>query len=248
MASKTHSQRKFSRESSRYEYDIPDYERHPDPYDRTWVLVDWIGAGKSVLELGCSTGFMSRYLTQQRGCSVVGIEVDESAAVQAGKFCHHVLVRDLNRPDWMTGLGEREFDVVLMADVLEHLADPSTLLAQLRPLLNKNASIVICLPNVVHWITRLKVLFGHFDYAACGTLDHTHLRFYTPESAREMIESAGYQITRFHPAFGGRLSGYARPIWQMLANLFPGLFAIQILFEAKVLEEDTVCQLVFPAK
>jgi 2-polyprenyl-3-methyl-5-hydroxy-6-metoxy-1,4-benzoquinol methylase len=224
----------FSTESSRYHYVVPDFEAHPDIYNRTWILLNWVGTGKRVLELGCSTGYMSQYMAEKRECAVTGVEVDELAAHQARKFCQKVLVRDLNRSDWMTDLIGDSFDVILMADVLEHLADPEKLLSQIRDFLkDADASVVICLPNVVHWLTRLKLLLGQFDYQEGGTLDHTHLRFYTAKTGRRLIESAGYRITKFHPAFGGRLSGHARPIWQRLANWFPGFFAFQLLFEAK---------------
>jgi 2-polyprenyl-3-methyl-5-hydroxy-6-metoxy-1,4-benzoquinol methylase len=202
-----------------------------------------VGTGKRVLELGCSTGYMSQNMTQKRNCSVTGIEVDRAAADQAAKFCRQVLVRDLNHPDWISGLRKGEFDVVLLGDVLEHLVDARELLVQIRELLDSYATVVICLPNVVHWITRLKILFGRFDYECAGTLDHTHLRFYTVKTARELIESAGYRITRFHPAFGGSLSGYARPIWQMLAHWFPGFFAFQLLYEAKPQDGNSPAQI-----
>jgi 2-polyprenyl-3-methyl-5-hydroxy-6-metoxy-1,4-benzoquinol methylase len=224
---------RLSAESSRYHCVIPDYETHPDPYSRTWILLDWVGTCKRVLELGCSTGYMSQYMTQKRNCSVTGIEVDGAAAEQAAKFCRKVLVRDLNSPDWNSGLRKGEFDVALMGDVLEHLVDPQQFLVQTRELLDSHATVVICLPNVVHWITRLRILLGRFDYGCAGTLDHTHLRFYTVKTARELIENAGYRITRFHPVFGGSLSGHARPIWHWLASWFPGIFAFQLLYEAK---------------
>ena len=235
---------RLSRESSRYNTVIPDYDRRPDVYSRTWILLEWVGTRKRVLELGCSTGYMSRYMTQKRDCSVTGIEVDAAAAAQAGEYCREILVRDLNRLGWTLGLPKRAFDVILMGDVLEHLVDPPQVLIQTRALLDSNASLVICLPNVVHWSTRLKILFGRFDYESIGTLDHTHLRFYTVKTAREMIESAGYRITKFHPAIGGRLSGHARPVWQTLARWFPGVFAFQLLYEAIPLERDSGVQIV----
>jgi 2-polyprenyl-3-methyl-5-hydroxy-6-metoxy-1,4-benzoquinol methylase len=231
-ASSTSSLQRLPRESSRYEYVIPDYELHPDVYSRNWILLEWIGTQKRVLELGCSTGFFSKYLTQKRRCSVIGIEVDPTAAEQARRFCNEVLSRDLNSPEWTTGLPKQAFDVILMGDVLEHLVDPQTVLEQIQPLLAPKATIIISLPNVVYLGVRLKILFGKFEYEAYGILDHTHLRFFTPKTARKMIENAGYQITRFHPVFGGPLSTYARPLWQRLANLFPGVFAGQLLFEA----------------
>jgi 2-polyprenyl-3-methyl-5-hydroxy-6-metoxy-1,4-benzoquinol methylase len=164
----------------------------------------------------------------------VGVEVDPVAAAEARKFCNEVLSCDLNSPEWIEGLPKQGFDVILMGDVLEHLIEPQAVLEQIQPLLGLNASIIISLPNIVYWGTRLKILFGRFEYESFGILDHTHLRFYTPKTARKMIEGAGYEIIRFHPVFGGPLSNYARPLWQRLANWFPGFFAGQMLFEAKI--------------
>ena len=52
--------------------------RRRDVYDRTWALLEWIGTGKRVLEVGCSTGYVSRHL-MQRDCRVTGIEIDGDA-------------------------------------------------------------------------------------------------------------------------------------------------------------------------
>lgn len=227
---------KFSQEASRYHYEVPDYDLYPDPYNRTRILLDWVGKDKRVLELGCSTGYMSKYMAEKQNCSVVGVELDPIAAKNAEKYCSEVLVRDLNRDDPFKEIKKQSFDVVLMGDVLEHLVDSQSLLIQVKELLNGDAKIVVCLPNVLHWITRINLLMGRFDYEDAGTLDHTHLRFFTAKSSRQLIESAGYQITKFYPAFGGSLSGYARPIWQKLADWLPGLFAFQFLFEARPLQ------------
>jgi len=142
-----------------------------------------------------------------------------------------VLTRDLNRTDWTQGL-KPEFDVVLMGDVLEHLVNPLVILQQVRPMLRNGGYAVICLPNVAHWLTRLQMAAGQFNYQAIGTLDATHLRFFTAHSARRMIEVAGYRLLRFDPLIGGRMSGHLRPAWQLLARLRPGLFAYQLLISA----------------
>jgi methionine biosynthesis protein MetW len=229
-----------SRASSRYE---PKKVMANDQRDRNSILLDWVGDGKRVLELGCSTGYMSR-LMKQRNCVITGIEADEKAAEQARAYCEEVLVLDLNSNDWAKGLPPKSFDVVLLGDVLEHLVDPGRLLRQVRRLIRTGGSLVISLPNVVHWQTRVKILFGQFDYQPWGTLDHTHLRFFTQKSAQTLIESAGYRVVRFHPAFGGWMSGHARRVWHIAARLIPGLFAYQLLFESKVTDppRDSVRQ------
>jgi 2-polyprenyl-3-methyl-5-hydroxy-6-metoxy-1,4-benzoquinol methylase len=219
----------YSKASSRYESGST---FRYDKYDRTEILLDWVGPQKRVLELGCSAGYISRRLTQ-RGCSVTGVETDSAAAKQAQECCREVHVLDLNIPGWVGTLPERVFDVVLLGDVLEHLVDPARVLREIEPVLDTDGSVVISLPNVVHWATRGKILLGRFNYESIGTLDHTHLHFFTAKTARELIESAGYRITRFHPSIGGRMSGHARSLWQVLAKSMPGLFAFQLLFEAK---------------
>ena len=218
-----------SKASARYE---SEGVARGDVYDRNRILLDWVGNGKRVLEVGCSTGYMSR-LMMERNCIVTGIEIDAEAAERARRYCENVHVSDLNRCEWINNIQEKAFDVVLLGDVLEHLADPARVLRQIDDVLATDASLVISLPNVVHWTTRLRILMGHFDYQPWGTFDHTHLRFFTLKTAREVIESVGYRIIRFHPAFGGRMSGHARPMWQVLARTMPGLFAYQFLFEAR---------------
>lgn len=219
----------YSKDSSRYESGST---FRYDKYDRTEILLDWVGPRKRVLELGCSAGYISRRLTQ-RGCSVTGVETDSAAAKQAQEYCREVHVLDLNTPEWVGTLAERAFDVVLLADVLEHLVDPRRVLREIDTVLDTDGSVVISLPNVVHWMTRGKILLGQFNYESIGTLDHTHLRFFTVKTARELIESAGYRVIQFHPSIGGRMCGHARPLWQVLAKSMPGLFAYQLLFEAK---------------
>ena len=216
-----------------YDADLPDFETKPNRYDRTWILLDWIGTGKRVLELGCATGYMSRYMTEKRGCTVTGIEVDPKAAEQAANTCSEVFVRDLSSTGWNQGLPERAFDVVVMGDVLEHLAHPEQVLGDVQRLLTENGRIVVCLPNVLHWVTRFKMLFGRFDYRNWGTLDRTHLKFFTVATARQLLERTGYRIIDSKIAFGGLLAGRAPWLLNAFAQVSPGMFAFQVMFNAE---------------
>lgn len=198
-----------------------------DRFDRNVILLRHVGEGKKVLELGCSTGYITRRLLQQN-CTVTCIENDFQAVMAARATGAAVLNRDLNSGDRFAGL-EPEFDVVLMGDVLEHLVNPYEVLRQVRGLLSDSGYIVACLPNVVHWVTRLQIALGRFNYQSVGTLDATHLRFFTTRSVCCMVEDAGYRLLQFDPIIGGRLTGHFRPAWQLLAHLRPGLFAYQLL-------------------
>lgn len=209
------------------------YETTPrqDRFDRAYLLQKFVGKNRRVLELGCSTGYISRLL-KQHGCSVVGIELDTAAAKLAAGICDRVVIADLNNNTWGQPIDGR-FDVVLMGDVLEHLVHPDQVLRGVCQFLLPGGEVVVSLPNVVHWSQRINTLFGRFNYQPTGLLDHTHVRFFTVRSARALIENSGYRIVDFHPIIGGHLSSRFRFLWQVMANIRPNLFGFQLLFRAQ---------------
>src|SRR5688572_10494060 len=97
-------------------------------------VVRLVGEGKRVLELGCATGHMSSVL-RACGCQVVGIEIDAKAAEQARSSCERVVVGDVRRLDLARELDGDRFDVIVAADVLEHVEEPVGVLRALVPYL-----------------------------------------------------------------------------------------------------------------
>ena len=160
-------------------------------------IVRLVGADRRVLELGPATGYMSRAF-QERGCSVVGIEVDPGMAERAEQYCERVIVGDLDTIDLDEELGSDRFDVIVAADVLEHLKDPLAALRRLREFLAPGGCFVISLPNVAHGSVRLALLEGHFQYQRLGLLDATHLRFFTRESLEELLDEADLAMAEIY--------------------------------------------------
>jgi 2-polyprenyl-3-methyl-5-hydroxy-6-metoxy-1,4-benzoquinol methylase len=160
-------------------------------------VVKLVGEGKRVLELGPATGYMSRAFTD-RDCTVVGIELDPEMAQRAKDHAERVIVGDLDTLDLDAELGEERFDVVVAADVLEHLRDPLRALDRLRRFLLPDGYFVISVPNVAHGSVRLSLLTGHFDYSKVGLLDSTHLRFFTRESFERLLDEAELGLAELH--------------------------------------------------
>ena len=152
-----------------------------------------VGYDKRVLELGPSTGGGAAAL-RERGCQTVGIEVDPEAAALAEQSCERVIVGDIDGLDWDAALGDDRFDVVVAADVLEHLKEPGRALEAVHRFLKPDGYLVASLPNIAHFSVRLALLGGSFPYSEMGLLDRTHLRFYTRESMERLFEDAGFVI------------------------------------------------------
>jgi SAM-dependent methyltransferase len=136
---------------------------------------------------------MSRVF-RDHGCAVVGVEIDPEAASRATAACERVIQGDLDCLDLERELGDDRFDVVVAADVLEHLKDPLRVARSLTRLLRQDGYFVVSIPNVAHGSVRLALLGGHFRYTEQGLLDRTHLRFFTLQSIEDLLDAAGYEI------------------------------------------------------
>ncbi|MFO0826425.1 MAG: methyltransferase domain-containing protein, partial [Gemmataceae bacterium] len=91
-------------------------------------------------------------------------------------------------------LGEKKFDLILLQDVLEHLRSPDQMLQDCKRYCKPSGRVIVSVPNVANITVRLGLLFGSFDYRPRGILDRTHLRFFTRKTARQLLESAGYEV------------------------------------------------------
>ena len=87
------------------------------------IVLKQIREKSKVLELGPSTGYITKYLTEELGCKVTCIEIDEEAAEIAKQYCEKMIVGNLDQLNLEEILKEK-YDYVLMMDVLEHLYSP----------------------------------------------------------------------------------------------------------------------------
>ncbi len=138
------------------------------------------------------------------------------------------------------------FDVALLGDILEHLKHPFALLQAVKAVLRPGGCIYVTVPNVANVVVRLNLLFGRFRYADSGILDRTHLRFFTIDSARLLVEHAGFTILRQdfsnwnwsllpHPVLRMiRMRRVEQWLRNVLTRLFPGVFATQVMLVATV--------------
>jgi 2-polyprenyl-3-methyl-5-hydroxy-6-metoxy-1,4-benzoquinol methylase len=169
------------------------YERPVDPDNPNSShasILDVVGFNQRVLEVGCATGHVTKALTE-RGCTVVGIEVDAAAAAVAEKWAERVVVGDIDAGTPWAELEGEQFDAVTFGDVLEHLRDPlGTLRAAVR-LLKPSGVVAISVPNVAHGDVRIALLLGDFPYSEVGLLDRTHIRFFTKSTLWDLVREAG---------------------------------------------------------
>lgn len=161
------------------------------------MLIKKIKPESRILEFGCASGHMTRYLHEELGCQVFGIDINPDDAKQAQQYAAEVFVGDVEEFEWVEALGERLFDVILFADILEHLKDPRKVLESCHRFLASDGRILASIPNIAHNSVMIELWENRLDYRSVGLLDNTHLRLFSASSVRAMFRSVGLEIQSF---------------------------------------------------
>lgn len=176
--------------SHKYEYAVDLNAQTAPAY-----VVHLVGSSKRVLEVGCGPGSITKLMAEYGHCRVTALELDPEAITKVAPYCEAIMQADLNSSEWPCLLdGVEAFDVVVAADVLEHLYDPWTTLRQMIPLINSHGYLVISLPHVGHAAVVSCLINGNFEYRDWGLLDRTHIRFFGLKNIEELFAQADLKI------------------------------------------------------
>jgi 2-polyprenyl-3-methyl-5-hydroxy-6-metoxy-1,4-benzoquinol methylase len=151
--------------------------------------------GTRVLDIGTATGTIGR-MGRDLGLRLTGIEPNPEWANRARPFYEAVEIGTIETcPDEFL----RDNQVIILADVLEHMLDPEQSLKYLMNLQSGKPWLVISVPNIANIYVRLSLLLGKFNYTDQGILDKTHLRFFTRKTIIEMLGKLNLDVEKIWP-------------------------------------------------
>jgi len=118
------------------------------------IILDWVGQGSSVLDLGCGDGELLVRLIKEKRVRAQGIEISEQAI-------HKCFVHGLNvlQEDIDTGLSEyadKSFEYVVLNQTFQQVKKPDFVLREALRVGNKT---IVGFPNFVHISARLQLFF-----------------------------------------------------------------------------------------
>lgn len=164
------------------------------------IIYQKLPINSHILDVGCASGNIAK-LTKG-DYRVSGIENSPPYFKSAKSNCHRFYQIDLNDYQQLKQITNRQFEMLVLGDVLEHLHHPSLTLKYLLPKLKPRGYLIISLPNIAQLPFRISHLFGKFDYSSRGgVMDSTHLHFYTLKTAASFIrENKNLDIIKIYPA------------------------------------------------
>lgn len=147
------------------------------------------------LDVGCAAGFCMQAL-RDLGFEAHGVEVSETIARHAIEVLDFQTVHIGTLED--APYTPNTFDLITMWDVVEHVADPRSLLALARELLAPGGLLVLETQNIDSAFARLLGRrWHHYKHAE-------HIYHFTPSSLRRLLDAAGFAVKTMTPRYGGK--------------------------------------------
>jgi SAM-dependent methyltransferase len=100
-----------------------------------------------ILDVGCGSGYAVTRFLGRPGDNVLGIDLHEPNIAYARRHFERSGLKFELRTAESLSADPNKFDIVIFADVLEHLTNPGSVLTGCRKLLAKNGRLLITIPN-----------------------------------------------------------------------------------------------------
>ncbi len=191
-------------------------EQAPQRVANAHGLLDLVPSGGQLLEIGCACGFLL-LAARARGFAVKGVEMSHWASEHARReYGLDVETGDLEH----LHLPEATYDVVVLADVIEHLTDPRRSVREIHRLLRPGGRLLLLTPDAGSLLARVAgtrwwgLLDDHYFYFS----RHTLSRLLEEEGfAVEKMTALGRQFPVAHWVF--KLSQYSAALYRTAAYL-----------------------------
>ena len=198
-----------------------------------------VKANDRILVFGCGSAALVAPFAN-KGCRLSVL--DRYISLELEALSEHSAAVNLNEFDSGDLPAAPPYNVILALDIIEHLASPESFLEHLRQTRCLQGSrLILTTPNITYLPLRLMFLCGFFNYGKRGILDRTHTRLFTFSSLRRLLRQAGFNVISTQgipapfPLAFGRQSWIGKALLtinQIMARLWPGVFAYQIFCEA----------------
>ncbi|MET7568620.1 class I SAM-dependent methyltransferase [Streptomyces sp. NPDC005492] len=197
------------------------------------------GGPRTVLDIGCGDGSAAATAAPLlTGHRIVGVDWSQDALTRARTHLPYAVRGELTALPLRSAVA----DAVLFSEVVEHLVDPDTALAEIRRVLRPGGHLMLSTPNLAAWYNRALLLAGvqpvfsevslRAIHGRPGKEVVGHLRLYTPRALREFVAAAGFTVVGLK---GAPFHGVPRPLRALdrLACARPQLASILLLHARK---------------
>jgi 2-polyprenyl-3-methyl-5-hydroxy-6-metoxy-1,4-benzoquinol methylase len=187
--------------------------------EREEIMLTLVPKGAHVLDIGCGNSRLPLSL-KEKGCIV---EVGDVSPIVLDAFKKEGIgasVIDLDKPH-EAQIGN--YDIIIMSEVLEHMANPEEIIASLKA---KTDYFLLTIPNSGFYPFRLRLFFGGRALKQWVHHPSEHVRFWSHKDFLEWLSVQGLTVERSIPSNGLTMKGFL----PFLKDMWPNLLGHQIVY------------------
>lgn len=150
-----------------------------------------------ILEVGCNTGYnLERLKKTYPNCYTVGVDILD---IRQPDYIDEYFMMDIEKEGIFF---DEDFDIILCADILEHLTKPYEIIQILKGFLKDDGYLIASIPNIMHYSVLYDMLMkGNFTYTDTGLLDYDHKHFFTFNEIERMFDKTGFSTEIYNLDF-----------------------------------------------
>ena len=150
-----------------------------------------------ILEVGCNTGYnLERLKKIYPNCYTVGVDILD---IKQPDYIDEYFMMDIEKEGMFF---DENFDIILCADILEHLTKPHEIIQILKGFLKDDGYLIASIPNIMYYSVLYDMIMkGNFTYTDTGLLDYDHKHFFTFNEIERMFEKAGFSTEVYNLDF-----------------------------------------------
>jgi methionine biosynthesis protein MetW len=182
------------------------------------LVAGFVPPGSRVLDLGCGSGALMRYLTDRRGCTGTGVEIDGAQLKQAIRAGVPVLQMDVDSS--LERFADKSYDVVVLSRTIQTILRPAGVLADMARI---GTTCIVSVPNFGLWSNRVRMVLGHVPMSKdlpYRWYESPNLRFTTLKDLERLFTTIGLRIEeRVVLTEHGRRLGAASALYNLIGSM-----------------------------
>jgi len=194
-----------------------------------WIITQLQAkSGEKIVDLGCGNGYYLYLLNNVpiKNLSVVGIDSDANALQAINGYVRNRNINLKKANLEQIPLRDNSFDKAIISEVIEHVENPSKVLAEIRRILKPNGTLLLTTPNInypffwdpVNWFLQ-RVFHTHIKSGFWAGIWNQHLRLYTKDQIFELMIKNGFIVDQLDS-----LTQWCLPFNHYLVNYVARLF------------------------
>lgn len=166
-------------------------------FERDKILIEYC-KDKRVLHVGCTDypffqtamsegNLLHKKLSLVARC-LIGIDTaseDVLSMTEGGYDVRVIDAQNMSKHSW-----DDTFDIVLLADVIEHISNPGLVVDEARKLLSEKGKVIVTVPNAFGIVRYLKSLFRYEQ------VHHDHVAYYSSGVLETLAQNTGLKLEK----------------------------------------------------